>query len=110
MTTAQEVVNILIENKFLGKTPEDKDIIAGCIIFRALELGPKRTTILRWLFKTIKETRERRRFFIKYWANLKKNNIFDGKYIRLSTMPDEDDFGIEFVLLMMVAQGLIERG
>ena len=114
--SAKQTLKELIENNVIGGgVGEDKNIveemIASLVVVGSLRFGcykKSKEKIISWINEVIDMTpKKQQSYFNSCWRNLEKNGVF--KKGKIYANFDGESDGVEFALLICIAQGYVER-
>ncbi|MHC4547111.1 MAG: hypothetical protein ACYSYL_21805 [Planctomycetota bacterium] len=107
--TVEQAINDLKDDKMVN-TENEGDTIAALIVYGMMFHGGSRQKVRDWILDSRKFSKESFfGHFKKYWANLEKSNVIKDGKVYVSVLPEEENFGIEFAMLINVALGYVAR-
>lgn len=95
----------ILEKDNITDTKDKDSLLPALIVAGIFEKGDNKAQVMNWIGKIAKEKPTQ---FNTMWANLEKNGTFEDGKVVVSKDFDENS-GIEFTMLILVAQGLLER-
>lgn len=100
----EEWTKMLKEDNMIN-VDNKEELLAGLIVAGAFTVGPDRTKVSKWIGELASANITT---FVEYWENLVRENVFSDGKINVSE-DFNDNPGIEFCILITIAQGLVKR-
>lgn len=107
--TVEQAFQDLFEDNVISEDSDNHDKLAAITIFGLFLHGADKEKVRTWVFSRGDGTPHQNKHFDEYWDNLIKNGVVREDKVYVTTLPEEEGFGVEFALLISVALGYVER-
>jgi len=109
--SVEQAIKDLQADKMISDLEETENVIASLVVYGIMLHGGSMQKVRDWILDSGKF--DKGLFFAhfgKHWKNLEANGVIKDGLVYVSVLPEEEEFGIEFALLINVALGFISRG
>ncbi|MBD3405690.1 MAG: hypothetical protein GF411_06110 [Candidatus Lokiarchaeota archaeon] len=107
--TATKALEDLKQDKMISEDDTDEKIVSGLTVYGMILIGADKQKVKNWIAESFEMKHTWSRIFNTCWNNLIDSRVIRGDTIHLSAMPEDDNFTVEFVLLILVALGYVKR-